>query len=133
MDEQPTDQIQFLLADFNTRLRDLEERNKLIKDRTLLLGKNLIAIRDQSEDEIQKLKKQNSKLQNDLELVKKLTKNILAETNKFVRREEILVVERMLKDFTPLEFTREKDVKALIKQAIKPKTTKTIKTKKTNK
>jgi len=130
MEQQPIDQIQFLLSDFNTRLRDLEERNRLIKDRALLLGKNLIAIKDEFEEETQELKKQTSKIENDLEVIKKLTKNILTETNKFVRREEILVIERMLKDFQPLEFTREKDVKDLIEQS---KKSKTIKTKKTNK
>jgi len=133
MEEQPNNQIQFLLSDFNTRLRDLEGRNKLIKDRTLLLGKNLIAIRDQSEEEMLELKKQTNKIQNDLEVIKKLTKSILTETGKFVRRSQVLVIERMLKDFQPLKFTREKDVKELIAQAIHNKTTKTIKTKKSKK
>ena len=44
-------QIQFLLSDFNTRLRDAEERNQLVRERILLLGKNLI----ESEQEIENL------------------------------------------------------------------------------
>ena len=137
--QDPNQQIQFLLADFNTRLRDSEERNKLLKDRALLLGKNLIAIKEEQGQEIQNLKTQTSKIQREVEALKKLTKSILTETDKFVRRDEILVIERMLKDFQPLEFAREKDVKALISQALKPKPanpitiTKTIKTKKTKK
>jgi len=137
--QDPTQQIQFLLADFNTRLRDSEERNKLLKDRALLLGKNLIAIKEEQGQEIQDLKTQTNKIQREVEAIKKLTKSILTETDKFVRRDEILVIERMLKDFQPLEFVREKDVKTLITQTLKPKPanpntiTKTIKTKKTKK
>ena len=134
--QDPNQQIQFLLADFNTRLRDLEERNRLLKDRALLLGKNLIALKEEKSQEIQELKTQTNKIQQEVELIKKLTKSILKETNKFVRRDEILVIERMLKDFQPLEFIREKDVKAIVKKALTSKSatiTKTIKTKKTKK
>ena len=120
MEQHPDQQISFLLTDFNTRLRDLEERNKLIKDRTLLLGKNLITTREQFSEDIQELKKQATHAETDIQALKRLAKSILRETEKFVRRDEILVLERMLKDFQPLEFMRKKDVEELINQKLKP-------------
>ncbi len=32
------DPIQVLMSDFNVRLRDIDERNRLIRERVLLLG-----------------------------------------------------------------------------------------------
>ena len=118
-------QVQFLLADFNTRLRDIDERNRLIRERVLLLGKNLISSRQDIEDELQEIKKDNLEIKKDLEQLKKTSNSLLTEFNKFVKRDEIILVERMLKDFQPLEFMRKKDVEELIENKLKIKTTKT--------
>ena len=44
---------------------------------------------------------------------------ILSELDKFARKNEMIVVERMLKDFQPLEFARMKDVQELIQGSAK--------------
>ncbi len=122
---QPQDnQIKTLLADFNTRLRDLDERNKLIRERVLLLGKNLISSRQDTENEINEIKQDNQKIKQDLENIKKISNTLLGEFNKFVKREEIGLIERMLKDFQPLEFMRKKDIEELIENKINIKTKK---------
>jgi hypothetical protein len=118
-------QVQFLLADFNTRLRDIDERNRLIRERVLLLGKNLISSRQDVEDELKEIKKDNLEIKKDITQLKKTSNSLLTEFNKFVKREEIILVERMLKDFQPLEFMRKKDVEELIENKLKIKTTKT--------
>jgi len=119
-DEQSNqDQVSFLLSSFNTRLRDLEERNRIMKERLILLGENLIAIREELIDEVKELKKQTTKIHSDNEQLKSLTQNILIETDNFARKGEIAIVERMLKDFQPLEFMREKDVEMMINKKLK--------------
>ena len=112
--QETNNQTQFLLSDFSTKLRDLDERNRLIRERVLLLGKNLISSRQNVEDELKEIKKDNQKIKKDLEKIKKVSNSLLAEFNKFVKREEMIIVERMLKDFQPLEFMRKKDVEELI-------------------
>lgn len=116
--QEDSNQIQFLLADFNTRLGDIDERNKLIRERVLLLGKNLISSRQDIEDELYEIKKDNHEIKKDLEKIKKVSNSLLTEFNKFVKREEIILIERMLKDFQPLEFMRKKDVEELIKNEL---------------
>lgn len=128
MEQQPQDQVQFLLADFNTRLRELEEKNRLIKERVLLLGKNLLTSREQISIKVEELKKQSIQMQRDLKELNSLIKSILSEIKTFVKKDEIVLLERMLKDFQPLEFVREKDVQDMINE--KQKQIKTIKTKK---
>tara|TARA_Y100000310_G_C20250463_1_gene608852 strand:+ start:250 stop:642 length:393 start_codon:yes stop_codon:yes gene_type:complete len=112
---QQADQLSYLMSDFNTRLRDFGERNRLIRERVLLLGKNLISTKTELGSDIGKLKKENYELKKELEKIKRITNNILTESEKFVKRDETIAIERMLKDFQPLEFLRKKDVEELIK------------------
>jgi hypothetical protein len=111
-------QIKFLLSDFNTRLKDTDERNKLIRERVLMLGKNLISSRKESEDEVKIIKQENVQIKQDLEKLKRVSNSLLTEFNKFAKREELTLIERMLKDFQPLEFMRKKDVEELISKEI---------------
>jgi hypothetical protein len=121
-----TDPIQVLMSDFNIRLRDIDERNRLIRERVLLLGKNLISSKQMFEDELSEIKRGNREIKKDIEKIKKITDILLVEFNKFVKRDEMILVERMLKDFQPLEFMRKKDVKELIKENENKKQIKTI-------
>ena len=116
-------QVKFLLSDFNTRLRDIDERNKLIRERVLLLGKNLISSRQELEDELAEIKKENYEIKKDLDRIKKISNNLLSEFNKFIKKDEIVLIERMLKDFQPLEFMRKKDIEELIENRLSKKET----------
>jgi hypothetical protein len=132
--EQPDIQINYLLADFNTRLRDIEEKNKVSKDRLLLLGQNLISSREELTKELDLLKKEQNSVRKELDKLKGLIENILSETDNFVRKDEILMIERMLKDFQPLEFARVKDVEEMFNSKFGVKQEKqNIKTVKTSK
>ena len=114
-----TSQAQFLSTDFNTRIQDIDERNRLIRERVLLLGKNLISSRQDVEDELKEIKQDNQQIKQDIDEIKKVSNKLISEFNKFVKREEITIIERMLKDFQPLEFMRKKDVEELIKAKTK--------------
>ncbi len=119
-DEQVAEQgqVQFLLADFNTRLRDIDERNRLIRERVLLLGKNLISSKQGADEEIEKLKRQNFEMRKEVDKLKSLSASIASEVGKFVKKDEMVLIERMLKDFQPLEFMRKKDVEDLINKKL---------------
>ena len=131
MEEQQNvgDQVQFLLNDFSTRLRDIDERNRLIRERVLLIGKNLITSKEDLENALSDIKKENREIKKELEKLDRISKNFTFESSKFVKRDEIVLVERMLKDFQPLEFVREKDVEELIEKRMNELSKKQIKTK----
>ncbi len=135
MEEQQNvgDQIRFLLNDFSTRLRDIDERNRLIRERVLLIGKNLIASKEDLEIAINEIKKENREIKKELERLDKISKNLLFDSGKFVKRDEIILVERMLKDFQPLEFMRKKDVEELLDKRLGQEPKKQIKTTGANK
>lgn len=118
MVEEQDNQSQYFLADFNTRLQDLEGKTSTIKDRTIMLGENLISLKEKIDEEISEVKKTLKSLEKKMEKVDALTKALASETNSFVKRDEMVLIERMLKDFQPLEFMRKKDVEELIEQKI---------------
>ena len=124
-----TQQISFLLSDFNVRLRDLEERNRTIKERVLLLEKNLISLKDDLHEELKQLKTQTNQFQEQLEKLTHATNNFASGTEKFARKDDMLIIERMLKDFQPLDFVREKDVEEIIDDKLKEKQNTKIKRK----
>jgi len=126
VEQEVNGQVQFLLADFNTKLRDIDERNRLIRERVLLLGKNLIDSREELDEELIEIKKTNIEIKRDLDKLKRVSNSLLTEFNKFVKRDEIVLIERMLKDFQPVEFMRRKDIEELIEKKLSP--TKQIKT-----
>ena len=122
------DSVQFLLSDFNTRLRDIEERNRLIKERVLLLGQNLIDSKQKDDAEITILKKETFVLKKEFEKIKSTLNSLITESNKFVKKDEMAIIERMLKDFQPLEFMRKQDVEELIEKRLNKQNIKTTKT-----
>jgi len=118
-EQKEADQTQFYFADLNTRLKDIEERNRLIRERVLLLGKNLVSSRQDLSEELKEIKKENQEIKRNIEKLNVISKSLLTEFEKFIKRDEMAVIERMLKDFRPLEFMRKKDVEDLISQRLK--------------
>ncbi len=121
--------LQPILSDFNTRIRDMDERSRLIRERVLVLGKNMITSRNELEEEIKNVKEENRIMKQEMEKIKKISSTLLNEYQKFVKKDEMYLIERMLKDFQPLEFMRKKDVEELIEE--KNSLSKQIKTKDT--
>lgn len=119
--------ISALLQEFGTRLNELEEKQRLLKERMLLIGNNLIYIKEEIEKRDLEFKKKISDLDSELKSVKQLNKRMIYEFENFARKEEFLILERQFKIFQPLEFARIQDVKNIISQEINNKQNKSIK------
>ena len=122
VDEQiqaPQDPTTALLSEFGTRLNEVEEKQRLNKDRILLIGENLISTKEDIEKQSSEVKKEISQMSFELKTIKQLTKRIVNELQNFARKSEVEILERQSKIFEPLEFARYKDIEKLIKQEIK--------------
>lgn len=107
--------------EYNTRLRDLEERNNIIKEKTSILSKNFIDFKNEAREDLTEIKKIMKKLHEDNEKIKSTLNSLIQQNGKYVKRDEIAGFERLLKDFQPLEFVRMRDLDNLIDQKIKTK------------
>lgn len=98
-DEMYNSPKQQYFSDVNARLKDIEENLRLLKDRILLIGKNLIDDRESMFSEIQELKKQAliSKQQNDK--MQDILKKIAEHLSDTARKEELLMLQRQFDMF----------------------------------
>jgi hypothetical protein len=46
-----------LLGDVNSKVRDMEEKQRVLKDRLLLIGQNLVEIKEKSNQKMMEIKK----------------------------------------------------------------------------
>jgi hypothetical protein len=96
MPEYNQKQNQDYSIDINTRLRDLEDRLRLLKDRTLLIGKSLIESRDKNFLEIQEAKKAITHLTEENTRLKELTLRLAEQINNSAKKEDLLIIQRQL-------------------------------------
>ncbi|MEI6731167.1 MAG: hypothetical protein WCK90_00650 [archaeon] len=87
-------QSQDAFSELNTRLRDIEEKERLIKDRVLLLGKTLIEERDKTFKELQELKKIVIKIQEENTRMKEFIQRISEQLENTARKEELMILQR---------------------------------------
>jgi predicted nucleic acid-binding Zn-ribbon protein len=78
----------------NTKIRDLEEKQKMLKDRLLLIGQNLVETKEKTTDDILEIKK-------DLEIIKKNVERLVSfletastEFSKFARKEDLEILSK---------------------------------------
>lgn len=87
-------------ADVNTRLKDIEEKQRLLKDRILLIGKNLIEDRESLFNELQELKKAVLKMKEDQIRTQDFLKRVSEQASEMTRKEEVLMLQRQLNILT---------------------------------
>ncbi len=116
---QPQDSINALLSEFSTRLNEVEEKQRLIKDRLLLIGENLISTKEDFLKQDFETKKHLKKIDFETHSLKQLLARIINELPNFAKKPELEILQRQMKMFQPLEFARIKDVQDIIKKEIK--------------
>lgn len=82
--------------DVNARIQDLEERQRLIKDRVIIMGKNLIGEREKTNEDILSLKKEVLLLKEENIKLKENLYSMTEKLNNTVRREELMILKRQL-------------------------------------
>ncbi len=108
------DEYQYAEQNFGnipTKMRDLEEKYRILKDRTLLIGQNLIDMKENNDRKLLEIKK-------DIEILKSSVQRLVAfietaseEFSKFARKEDLDILSKQAKMFQPLDYLRKKDLK----------------------
>ncbi|MEX0920831.1 MAG: hypothetical protein WDZ62_01050 [Candidatus Pacearchaeota archaeon] len=100
-----------ILGDLDAKIRDLEEKNRSLKDRLLLIGQNLVEIKEKTNEGILELKKNIDKIERNMERVVSFLETASEQFSKFARKEDLEILSKQAKMFQPLEFVRKKDLK----------------------
>ncbi len=99
--------------EFNTRLKDLEEKQRIIKDRVLIIGTNLIETREDFHKTLVELKKEMEIMKKDLERLKSFIETVSDEFSKLARKEDLEILIKQAKMFQPLELVTKTDLEKL--------------------
>ena len=84
------------------RLNDIEEKQRILKDQLLLIGKNLLEIKEDTNQKIIEIKKDLEILKNSFERVVSFIETISAEIPKFAKKEDVEILAKQAKMFQPL-------------------------------
>jgi len=107
-----------IFSDMSVKIRDLEDKQNLIKDRLLLMGENFISQKQSLDEEIMELKLRISNLEEELKRLRLMMNSIIENTNNFARKTELDILKKQFQMFEPLELARMVDVKKMIAEAI---------------
>ena len=97
----------------STKVRDLEEKQRIIKDRILLIGQNLIEMKEDVHTNFLEIKKDIEIMKRDIERLKSFFETASGEFSKFAKKEELEVLSKQAKMFQPLEFVTKRDLEKL--------------------
>lgn len=110
-----------ILNDISVKLRDIEEKQNIVKDRVLLIGENLVSEKDETDQKIIDLKSEIIKINEEVRRIKLAIERIVDDSNNFVRKNEFEILQRQFQMFQPLELARMSDVQLMIERALKNK------------
>ena len=120
-DEDAANSVAALLTDFSTKIKDLEERHDMLKEKVMLISQSFLKDGDRTSKEFALLKSDLRDIKMDMERMKEGIQHIIAESADFSRKEELATVEKYMKIWEPLKFVKEEDVKRMIDEALAEK------------
>ncbi len=95
-------------AEMSLRLRDLEEKQQILKDRLLLVGENLVDLREKTTKDNLEIKKNIAVMQEQLKKMLSFLETASSEMTKFARKDDLDILYKQAKMFQPLESIKEK-------------------------
>ena len=114
MDEQQN-YITPLLSEFNIKLQDLEEKQRLMKERIMLIGENLIETKQETEETLSNINSFLETLKNEVLKIKETLTIIAEQMDNFARRNEVEILKKQSAMFQPLELVTKKEVQEMLK------------------
>ncbi len=87
----------------NVKIRDLEEKQRLLKNRLLLIGQNLIEIKEKTSEDLLEIKKEIEILKQNMERMMSFLETASSEFSKFARKEDLEILSKQAKMFQPLK------------------------------
>lgn len=118
-EEQQDFPLNAFLSEFSAKIRDIEEKQRLVRDRLLLVGQNLIETKEKYSENFNELISDVEKLKSDVIRMKSLLRNLSEDYSKFARKEELAILSRQFKMFNPLKPVTVKDVERIVDEKLR--------------
>ena len=97
---------QYAETNTNMRIKDLEEKQNILRERLLLIGKNLIEVKEETSEKLLEIKKDLETLKYETEKIKSFLEMISEEFSKFAKKEDLEILAKQAKMFQPFKFKK---------------------------
>lgn len=87
----------------NFRTRELEGKFRNLKERVILLGKNMIEIREKNKEAILEIKKDMEIIKQNMERLVSFLETASSEFSKFAKKEDLEILAKQAKIFQPFK------------------------------
>ena len=105
------DYSQQYFSEINSKIKDTEEKQKILKDRLLLIGQNLIEIKEEQGQKIIELKKEIDAMKRNMERMISFLETASKEFSKFAKKDDLEILKKQAKMFQPMEFVKKSELK----------------------
>jgi predicted nucleic acid-binding Zn-ribbon protein len=100
-------------GDSNTKIANLEEKQRILRDQVNLLGQNLVESKERTTQKIIEIRKDIESLKQNVDKISSFLENISGEFSKFAKKEDLEILTKQAKMFQPLEFVTKRDLEKL--------------------
>ncbi|MEK6895407.1 MAG: hypothetical protein AABX48_02710 [Nanoarchaeota archaeon] len=88
------------------KLRDLEEKQRILKDRLILIGENLVELKEETSGKFLEIKKELQILKTNMERMISFIESFSSEMENFARKDDVEILSKQAKMFQPLELIK---------------------------
>ncbi len=113
--------ISALLSEFANRVKSMEEKFNLLRERVLILTQNFVKRERKLEKEISLLQDENKDLRLDLKRIGEKIEGLISQQEDFARKEELAVVEKYFKLFDPIKFVTDEELQESVERILRKK------------
>lgn len=100
-DEQALDYSEQFQGDANVKIRDLEEKQRILQDRIFLIGENLIDMKEKNNEKVLEMKKDIEVLKQKTSRMASFIETISEEFSKFAKKEDLDILIKQARMFQP--------------------------------
>ncbi|MBT4630999.1 hypothetical protein HOC06_02140 [Candidatus Woesearchaeota archaeon] len=105
--------------ELNTRIRILEGKYNLTRERMLVINQNMLDHYKKVSSDTKILREEITEIKDSINLLKDTMKSIVKELQLLARKEELKVLEKYINMWNPLNFVTKEEVEELIKKRSK--------------
>ena len=83
------------------KLKDLEEKQKILKERILLIGENLIDVKEKNDERFLEIKKEIEEIKQKIDRISSFIETVSGEFTKFARKDDVDILAKQMRLFQP--------------------------------
>ena len=105
--------------DVFSRIRTVEGKYNMLRDRVLIINQNMIAQYQKSSAEMKALEEDLQEVKHSLFQIKETLKHLVREMENFSRKDELRVLEKYINLWNPMNFVTAEEVERIIAEKTK--------------